>query len=329
MRRSTRATARSAARRDGRAAAVTRLTIGLGALAVPPALDGEPVVAAELVAGGLDLTVAGFLRAEAFGGQLDDARQDESYGRGLDFRNDTEVHVLARAESRELGIDYGATIEFDADTDQTFNTKETWVFVRGDWGEIRMGDVEGVAEESSVGAQEVAAGTGGIDGAVIDEIAVPVVFLTNTDTATKLRYYTPDLAGFSAGLSYAPTLEIIDEGELNGQFVARKSGDDAMEAQNVVEAGLIYDGDLGELDVLASVVGIAGSLRNDAREEFGGSRWWGWQAGATLDLSGLQLGGSYGDESVGDTGRKFFTAGIGWDDEAWRASLTYGSGLRH
>ena len=82
--------------------------------------------------------------------------------------------MLARVRTPR-GLDYGATIEFEADTDETVNSEETWLFVRGGWGEVRLGDVDGVAEESAVGAQEVAAGTGGIDGDVVDEIAVPVV----------------------------------------------------------------------------------------------------------------------------------------------------------
>ena len=284
-----------------------------------------PATAADVRPGGaLDLTLTGFVRFLAHGGQLDDARQDDSYSRSLDFSNDTELHLLARGRDEATGLEYGATIEFDADTDQTLNTIETWIFVRGGWGEVRLGDVDGIAEESSVGAQEVAAGTGGIDGDVVDEIAVPVVFITNTDTATKIRYYTPSFDGLSFGVSYTPTQEVVDDGELNGQFIARKGGDFAMEAQNVVEGGLVWDGEVGEVEVLASVVGLWGSLRNEAESEFGGDRWWGWQAGATVDLFGVELGGSFADERLGDLDRTFFTAGIGWGEDEWNASITYG-----
>ena len=68
---------------------------------------------------------------------------------------------------------------------------------------------------------------------------MPVVFITNTNTATKIRYYTPSFDGLSLGVSYTPTQEVVDGGELNGQFIARKDGDLAMEAQNVVEGGLV------------------------------------------------------------------------------------------
>ena len=43
-------------------------------------------------------------------------RSTPTLSRGLDFRNDTEVHVIARGKSEETGLEYGATIEFEADT---------------------------------------------------------------------------------------------------------------------------------------------------------------------------------------------------------------------
>ena len=158
--------------------------------------------AAEVKPGGaLDLEITGFLRAEAFGGEQDDLHLDSSQSRSLDFRNDTEVHVIARGKSEESGLEYGATIEFEADTNSTLNTDETWIFLRGGWGELRFGDEDGVVDNSVVGGQTIAAGTGGIDGSDAVIMAAPVVFLTNSNDATKIRYYTPSFGGFSLGVS--------------------------------------------------------------------------------------------------------------------------------
>jgi outer membrane protein OmpU len=293
-----------------------------------------PASTAEVLPGGTpDLTITGFLRFRAHGGQLDDARQDNRFARGLDFSNDTEMHVLTRARDAETGLEYGATIEFAADTDEILNTKETWIFLRGGWGEVRIGDQEGVAENSSVGAQEIAAGTGGIDGDVIDEVAVGVVFLTNTDTATKIRYYTPMFAGFSVGVSYTPTQEEVDSSDLNGRFLARKDGLFAMQADDVLEGGLIYEGELADdVDLLASVVGLYGSLTStgaadfaDDKDDFSDRAWWGWQVGTTLDAYGFRFGGSFADEKVGEFEKTFYTLGIGWGDEdTFNTSVTYG-----
>jgi outer membrane protein OmpU len=301
----------------------TSALIGAGALV---ALPSAPTFAAEIMPGGYpDLTITGFARFFASGGQLDDARQDNSFSRKLDFSNDTEVHVIARAKSEQTGMEYGATIEFEADTNRTDNTDESWLFLRGGWGEVRLGDEDGVADNSSVGAQTLAAGTGGIDGTVIDTVSQGMVYLTNSNDATKIRYYTPTFSGFSFGIDYVPTQEVIDSGAFNGDFLARKDGANAMQAKNVVEPGLVYKGDLGGVAVLASVVGVFGKLTSNGQNDLGTNddKWWGWQGGANVDLFGFKLGGSFADEEVGNLERTWYTVGIGWGYGPVNTSVNY------
>src|SRR3712207_6548395 len=299
----------------------TTAAAGAGMMAVMlPGAAG----AAEVLPGGYpDITISGFARFEAFGGQQDDRALDDTLSRSLDFRNDTEVHVLARAKSEETGMEYGGTIEFEADTNRTDNTDETWVFLSGGWGEVRLGDEDGVADNSSVGAQVIAAGTGGIDGSDAVIAAAPVVYLTNTSDATKIRYYTPSFAGFSVGIDYTPTQQEIGSGAENGSFFAQKD-DPGMEAKNVVEGGLVYEGELGGTALLASVVGVWGELKNDAEDVFGDDQWWGVQGGASVDLFGFKLAGSVATDNVGDARHDFFTAGIGASLGPANTSVTYG-----
>ena len=288
------------------------------------------VAAAEVKPGGaLDIEIAGFLRAEAGGGEQDDLNLDAEKARGLDFRNDSEVHVIARGESEETGLEYGATVEFEADTNQTFNTDETWIFLRGGWGELRMGDQDGVVENSIIGGQTIAAGTGGIDGSsfVVAGIAGEGVFPTLTDDATKIRYYTPSFGGFSLGISFTPTQTEVDSGDGNGDFIANKGGDAAMQAENVVEGGLVYDDELGGIGLQASVVGQYGSLKNGARASIadggsGGKDWWSAVGGVALDLDGFKLAGGVGTDHVGDFDHQFATAGIGYGFGPLNTSIT-------
>ena len=286
--------------------------------------------AAEVKPGGaLDLEITGFLRAEAGGGEQDDLQLNADKARGLDFRNDSEVHVLARGASEETGLEYGATVEFEADTNQTFNTDETWIFLRGGWGELRMGDQDGVVENSIIGGQTIAAGTGGIDGSdfVVAGIVGEGVFPILTDDATKIRYYTPSFSGFSLGISFTPTQTELDSGAGNGDFIANKGGDAAMQAENVVEGGLVYDDALGGVGLQASVVGQHGSLKNGARASIadggtGGKDWWSAVGGVAVDLDGFKLAGSVGTDHVGDEDHQFATAGIGYGYGPVNASIT-------
>jgi hypothetical protein len=305
----------------------TTAVLGAGMFAM--SLPG-PANAAEVKAGGYpDITITGFLRTEWFGGEQDDAKLDDSLSRSLDFRNDSEVHVLARGKDEQSGLEYGATVEFEADTNSTNNTDETWIFLRGGWGELRFGDEDGVVDNSVVGGQTLAAGTGGIDGSDAILTAAPLVFLSNSNDATKVRYYTPSFGGFSLGVSYTPTQEDFNSGSNNGSAFATKNGGlgvigGGMDAKNIVEGAAVYDGDFGGVGFLASVVGLYGSLKNDAETTFGDDKWYGVQAGANVDLFGFKLGGSVGTDNPGDGERNFFTAGIGYGFGPLNTSITYG-----
>ena len=250
-------------------------TSALAGVAMLGSASAVPAAAAEVKPGGaLDVTITGFLRAEAGGGEQDSISRDPDKARGLDFRNDTEVHVLARGKSEQTGLEYGATVEFEADTNQTFNTDETWMFLRGGWGELRMGDEDGAVDNSIIGGQTIAAGTGGIDGStfVVAGIRGEGVFPTETSDQTKIRYYTPSFGGFSLGVSYTPTSNVIDSGTNNGDNIANKDGAAAMQAQDTFEGALVYDGDFGGVGVTASVVGLYGWLKNAAKNHIRGRR---------------------------------------------------------
>ena len=305
----------------------TTAVLGAGVVAV--SLPGS-AGAAEVKAGGYpDITITGFLRTEAFGGEQDDLHLDPDQARSLDFRNDSEVHVIARAKSEEYGFEYGATIEFEADTNSTLNTDETWIFVRGGWGELRMGDEDGVVDNSTVGANTIAAGTGGIDGSDAVVAAAPVVFLSNSNDATKVRYYTPSFGGFSLGVSFTPNQTDFNSGANNGQNIASKSGALAVDAENITEGAAVYDGDLGGVGILASVVGLYGKLKNGASEDiaaggFGSSDWWGVQGGVNVDLFGFKIGGAVGSDNVGDTKRNFANIGAAAALGPVNTSIGYG-----
>ena len=97
----------------------TTAVLGAGMLAVSAA---GPAGAAEVKAGGLPRPHDHRLRRafEAFGGEHGrPAARRRRWPASLDFRNDTEVHVIARGKSEETGLEYGATIEFEADTNST------------------------------------------------------------------------------------------------------------------------------------------------------------------------------------------------------------------
>ncbi|MDW8125828.1 MAG: porin, partial [Geminicoccaceae bacterium] len=176
----------------------TSALLGAGMLATASPALAQPGPQVTPV-GKLNVSVGGFARFLWVAGDL-----KERFNRQLsssDFRNDTEVHVIARSKDESTGIEYGATIEFEADTSRNDNTDETWIFLRGAFGELRFGDEDGASDLMKIGAFTLAAGTGGLDGTIDYPRTVAGA---NTADATKIVYFTPRLAGFQLGVSYTP-----------------------------------------------------------------------------------------------------------------------------
>jgi len=263
------------------------------------------------VGGVLEVTLTGFAGVLAFGGDLAQQREDPDLSNGLDFATDTEVHVLARAEDAVTGLEYGGTIELEADTDAVANADETWLFLRGGWGEARLGDVDGPVDASALGAFTIAAGTGGIDGDVVDALAIDAILPLTSDTGTKARYYTPSLAGLQLGISYAPM------GLDAGSSVASPDVD----AEHWVEAAAVYEAEFDRFDLAASLVGGIADLKDPELDD---DRLWTWYAGGQAEFDEIALGGGFGMEDAGGQRRHYLNAGVGYRLDAVHTSITHG-----
>ncbi|MFO1036144.1 MAG: porin [Geminicoccaceae bacterium] len=294
-------------------------------LSTPEPLSAQQVP--EVVPGGaLDLTLTGFNRFWVTGGQLDDEQQDDSLSRGPDFTMDTEFHVVARGKSEEYGFEYGGTIEFEADTNQTLNTDETWLFLRGDFGEFRFGDDDSVIDDNKIGGFTVAAGTGGIDGDVVSDILTYPVQPYVSDDATKVTYYTPDFGGFLVAIGYTPNQAEVDGAAFNGNALARKNGPESVKVSDQVESALVYQGDVADIGVQASVYGAwARYNHNNDDDTYGDdSAFYSYGGGFALDLYGINVGAGGYHQKIGDFEQTAVNAGIGVGFGPVNTSLTWG-----
>lgn len=288
--------------------------VALAGMGLPRAAEVRP-------GGDLELTISGFMGFLAHGGALDNQREDPDLSTSLDFSNDTEIHVLLRAEDEATGLEYGGTIELEADTNGEENSDETWLFVSGGWGEVRVGDEDGVVDESSLGASIVAGGTGGIDGDVVDALAVDAISPSNTDVATKIRYYTPSFGGVQLGVSYTPNADDF------GDSLATTD----LDIRDWVEGAVTYEGEFDAFDVLASLVGSWGQVENPDNETFNGDGRggvWTYYASTAVDVFGLSVGGGFGDESVGGLKKRYFNAGLGVELGPVYSSINHSRVLR-
>ncbi|MDX6750833.1 porin [Geminicoccaceae bacterium 1502E] len=278
-----------------------RILLGTTALLGSGLLAAGSASAAEVKAGGaFDLTISGFARFLANAGDYQ-ARTGLAKGsNGLDFSNDTEVNILGKATDESTGIEYGFRIEFEADTNETANTDETWLFISGQFGEFRFGDEDGASDNMALGAQTIAVGTGGIDGTLVDQGAV--VKLSDSSDSTKLIYYSPKFAGFQLGVDYTPHSSNNNGRQGAGSGVANLM---TGEVKDWFSAGLAWTGDLGPAGVKASVTGMYGTDESGDRD--GDTR--GVSAGAVVDIYGFSVAGAWGTEEVLGFERSFYNLG--------------------
>jgi hypothetical protein len=297
------------------------LLLGTTALASAGALSvmmpGAAGAAEVLPGGALNVTISGFIRWRAHSGDLDNQQGNPDQGTGLDFSNDTEAHVIVRGKHDATGMEYGGTIEFEADTNRNDNTDETWVFVRGGFGELRFGDEDGATDASSVGAYTIAAGTGGIDGSVIDAVDITAIRPFNSDDATKVRYYTPSFGGFQVGVSYTPNV-----GDNGASLVPDTS---AIDVGDMVEAAAVYEGAFGGFGIQASLTGFYGDVKNESDVDgLGGDDAQGYYGGLATEVFGFKVAGGWGHDEVGSGERDYYNVGVGYGIGPVNLSVNYG-----
>ena len=137
-----------------------------------------------------------------------------------DFASDTEIHVVANGKAAN-GLRYGGAIELQVDqNDGTFsdtsrtstnktmvNTDEMWMFIAGDFGQIRVGDEDGVLGGLMFSGHVTNFGSGGLDGDWFDSVTPrsrnSTLFPGDVGDNTKITYLSPQFFGFDVGASFA------------------------------------------------------------------------------------------------------------------------------
>lgn len=234
-------------------------------------------------------------------------------GRGYRFSSDEAEVKFAAGGVADNGLEYGFEMELQTQTNDGNNADETWGYLRGNWGEINLGDQDDAADRMAIGGEDAMPGRGGYDGAVGDVFNFPALSVFNgpgatfTGDATKVTYFTPRFFGFQLGGSWTP------DSNHNGG-AAPADNDSAFE--NTASGGLNFAEDFNGFGVI-----LAGTIAwTDSRENNGadtGEAWQG-QVGALFSYAGFQLGGAYG---IGDNLAQS-------TDEAWWADvgLNYSTG---
>jgi hypothetical protein len=251
------------------------------------AMLGVAAIVVPTTASAFDVNIRGFMRFATVVGDLEESGAAGVDPKDYDFLTDTEIHIQGVNTDDETGIRYGFLVEFetDAQTSNNNNIDENWIFIDGGFGGFRLGNEDGVVDNSKIGAQNIAAGTGGIDG---QDVVASVAFAPiNSSDSTKIRYDSPSIAGFTIHGSFTPA------GGVQGNQVAQ---DGDVDYQDWVETALVYTGSFGGLDLQAG-----GTLGFNSGEN-GADDYLGYNLGAIVGFSGFRVAGSYWQDEDGPDG---------------------------
>jgi hypothetical protein len=246
---------------------------------------------------------------------------------------DTDVEAIIYADGKtDSGFMYGAQIQLlKDDNDPEEGDDQQFAYFGAGWGKIEAGDADGAADKLAVYAPNDF-GTGGVtgkyfqylnSGTIFDgysgytEIAAPNKRYKafDSETASKISYYTPRFAGFQAGVSYAPDGagqgsrddRVDTTNDLDSLY--RQATNQAFE--NYAEVGANYEAEFNDVGfVLGGSYVYAGAKGNfvDATtglrtkvEDLSA-----YQVGANVNFMGFTLGGGYvfqGDSGINQSVR--------------------------
>jgi hypothetical protein len=253
--------------------------------------------------------------AEFTAGLVDDGDITKSTGDSTRAQAmDTDVEAILYADGKtDSGLTYGAQIQIlKNDNDPEDGDDQQFAYLGGDWGKVEAGDADGAADKLAIYAPSDF-GTGGVTGKYYQYLNSGTIFdgtsgytsiaagnkrykAFDSETASKLSYYTPRIAGFQAGASYAPD----GAGQGNRDDRVGNDGDlDSLYSQatnkafeNYVEVGANYETDFDDIALAVGgsyvYAGSKGDFNNTKVENLDA-----YQVGANVGFMGFTLGGGY------------------------------------
>lgn len=242
------------------------------------------------------------------------------------FYNDSDVTLRANGTAA-AGWKYGGRIKLATSTSDTNNGERYLVFASGSAGRAEVGNYNGASDRMAYYAPNKF-GTGGIDGDYKEFVVnnfdgasatgngladgrKSLAGLTemfkafDTDYASKVTYFTPRVAGFQFGASYAPDLngDKASAGSRRSEkFVSSNTTPGTTDGllnrenfQNAYELGLNYVNTFSGVGVAVSATHVGAEAKDDIKT--GAVKRYqdlsAYQLGGQLSYIGWTLGGGY------------------------------------
>jgi predicted porin len=294
-----------------------KLLLGTTALVAAGVLTGQAQAADPV-----SLSLGGYYRT-AIGAIINDENSSANGEGGAgrhDYYHEQDVEVHFTGETTlDNGLTVGVNIQLEGQTQAGDQIDETWAYVSGSWGELRVGDEDNVAYNFAYIAPYVGlfgpttpwfqfSNAGATLGNALFSSTNFEAFETFSGDTTQLYYTTPDFNGFQLGVSYAP------DGSQDGR--SNPAGDgcfgcgpfSAGSQEDIWAVALGYSGEFNDVSIGFS----AGYV--DMNTETGATDPEVWGLGLNLGWGNWAFGGMYQDN---DTDNDTF------DYAVWDIGVTY------
>jgi len=266
-----------------------------------------------------DVRVGGYMQ-QAFAYSGVDSDAPGSFD-GFDVKSDTEIWFLPKI-TLDNGVQFGANVQLEGNsTGDTID--ESFAFIQGSFGNIDIGSENSAGYKMHYAAPDVGFITlnsgdqtvfGPVHAAAAGKFRTSIIttYLENAgnNDAERLTYYTPRIAGFQVGASYAR----------DGRQDSGAQVNDNAELSNIIDLAGNYVQTFGDFNVAAS------GRWGIADQPVGGDSTI-WGTGLNIGFAGFTVGGSYAQQSGTSDNQlrdgSAYDLGVSYATGPWAASLTY------
>lgn len=212
----------------------------------------------------------------------------------IDVQEDGEIHFKG-STTLDNGLTFGVNVQLETQV-AADQIDESYIFVKGDFGEIVLGDENGAAYVMHYGAATNGPGlnSGDHQNWIVGnsfELASTYAFARRDNDSTKIRWMSPRFSGIQIGASYAPEATQDDDG------FPTEATNNGVNEENVWTVAGNYDNKFGDFRVRAS----AGYQGFGDSNTAGADNMWTAAVGLRLDSGGfgVHVSGSRQNDRTG------------------------------
>jgi len=252
---------------------------------------------------------------------------------------DWEVHFRAQ-QTLDNGLIVGGRVELEGATNNGTATDlsgsagndqidERWMYFRGGFGEIRVGDEDDARKLKAYTAPDPTGFIFGVNSPTFTFNNLQPGEVTSSNTtipnlendSAKIIYFTPSFAGFQLAVSYAP------DGTQDRSSFGTGGTNESGQVSNAWSASADYSGEFSGF-----TIGAGGGYSKGYSETSAGNDPSIWAAGLNVGFAGFTVGGSIAmtERTIADNGnRTVFDVGATYNLDAVTVGLGWSRGKYH